>query len=124
MKSGLLALIIVLFGAMTAQAVLVPNCFEEMTVDCMEALDLLGLVGVIHLEYSVTEKGLVTRTDPSFGSDVELGSTVGVYESRGALTPEAYNYQGFIYVLLGVLGSLSLVAGLAIGMKAGGGLFR
>lgn len=120
-SSWIILVMLLIVSVGSARAVIIPDCEGETVVDCNAALVALGLEVEGHGEYSIIEKGLVTRTDPLAGSDVILGRLVDVYESRGLLTPEAYNYQGFIYVLLGLLGSGSLLCGIALGNRVIGG---
>lgn len=93
----------------------VPNVVGLTQANAESAITAVGLVASATLEYSTENAGTVFFQAPAGGTVAEAGSTVNVKVSRGSLTPEAYNYQGLIYSLLGMAGGMSFVIGIRCG---------
>ncbi|MFZ2447261.1 MAG: PASTA domain-containing protein [Syntrophobacteraceae bacterium] len=93
----------------------VPNVVGMSQANAEGAITGAGLVASSSLEYAIETAGNVFFQSPSGGSVVSAGSTVSLKVSRGSVTPEAYNYQGLIYSLLGIAGGMSFVIGIRCG---------
>jgi eukaryotic-like serine/threonine-protein kinase len=69
----------------TPEAVTIPDLQGQTVADAQRALNELGLVlgGPTEEPSDTVDAGLVTRTDPAAGQDVDPGSTVTIFTSSG-----------------------------------------
>ena len=69
----------------TPEAVTIPDLQGQTVADAQRALNDLGLVlgGPTEEPSDTVDAGLVTRTDPAAGQDVDPGSTVTIFTSSG-----------------------------------------
>jgi serine/threonine-protein kinase len=67
------------------KAVTIPDLQGQSVADAQRALNELGLVlgGPTEEPSDTVDAGLVTRTDPAAGQDVDPGSTVTIFTSSG-----------------------------------------
>jgi len=115
-RIGVLVLVLAVLCPLLCDAQTTVPTVLGMSQEAAEgAIVAVGLVAVSSMDYSTATAGQVFFQAPAGGSNVSPGSTVRITISRGSVTPEAYNYQGLIYSLLGIAGGMAFVIGIRCG---------